>query len=185
MALCQLARVGSLGHVGRFASLDRVCYPRHARVILRTARGLEIGEVLSGGEEMHRRQTDGTILRGVTAEDMLLETRLKKHQQQAFEACTRRLAELGSQATLMDAELLFDGRSLFFYFLGDPSAELEDVVAELAEVYEAKAQVRQFAETLLAGCGPDCGTAAAGGGGCGSCGVGCAVAGACGVGGRS
>jgi cell fate regulator YaaT (PSP1 superfamily) len=181
MAHCQFVRVGSLGHIGRFASLDRVCYPRHARVVLRTARGLEIGEVLSAGEELHRRQSDGTILRGVTPEDLLLETRLKKQQQQAFEACTRRLGELDLPVTLMDAELLFDGRSLYFYFVGAPPAELEEIVDELAEIYETNAQIRQFAETLLHGCGPDCGTADAASGGCSSCGAGCAVAAACGT----
>jgi cell fate regulator YaaT (PSP1 superfamily) len=161
-------------------SLDGVAYPRPSRVIVRTDRGLEIGEVLSRGEDIHRSKADGVILRGMTAEDELLEQRLKKHQQQAVEACTRRLDELRLGVTLMDAELLFDGRSLLFYFLGDSTLEVvESVVAELAEVYETKAQIRHFTETLLAGCGPECGTSDAGGGGCSSCASGCAVAAVC------
>ena len=36
-----------MGQVGRFAAVDAVRYPRHSRVIVRTRRGLEIGEVLS------------------------------------------------------------------------------------------------------------------------------------------
>jgi hypothetical protein len=180
MARCHLVRVGVLGNVGRFTSLDGVVYPRPSRVIVRTDRGLESGEVLARGEDIHRSKADGVILRGMTAEDELLEQRLKKHQQQAVEACTRRLAELGLGVTLMDAELLFDGRSLFFYFLGDSDLKYaESVLAELAEVYETKAQIRHFTETLLAGCGPGCGTSEATGGGCSSCATGCAVAAAC------
>ena len=42
-----LVRVGNLGHVGRFASAEALRYPRRARVVVRTRRGLEVGEVLS------------------------------------------------------------------------------------------------------------------------------------------
>jgi cell fate regulator YaaT (PSP1 superfamily) len=167
-----------MGHVGRFASLDAVRYERASRVIVRTQRGLETGEVLSRGDDVHLSQTDGVILRGMTVEDDLLEGRLIRHKHQAFQACTRRIAELRLPVTLMDVEHLFDGRSLFFYFLGDPPPELDGVLAELTEVYDANVQFRRFSDTLTAGCGPDCGTKD---GGCGeSCGS-CAIAGACGV----
>jgi cell fate regulator YaaT (PSP1 superfamily) len=180
MARCHLVRVGAMGHVGRFASLDPVRYERTTRVILRTTRGLETGEVLSLGEDVHRSQTDGVILRGMTVEDELLESRLNKHKHRAFAACSRRIAELGLNVTLIDVEHLFDGRSLFFYFLGESPPELENVLAELAEVYDANVQFRRFSDTLTAGCGPGCGTESAGGCGdaCGSC----AISGACGTG---
>jgi cell fate regulator YaaT (PSP1 superfamily) len=167
MARCHLVRVGAMGHVGRFASLDAVRYERASRVILRTVRGLETGEILSLGEDVHRSQTDGVILRGMTVEDDLLESRLSKHKHRAFKACSVRIAELGLPVTLIDVEHLFDGRSLFFYFLGDAPPELEAV------------QFRRFSDTLAAGCGPGCGTES--GGGCGdTCGS-CAIAGACGT----
>ena len=35
-----------MGQVGRFAAVDAVRYPRRSRVIVRTRRGLEMGEVL-------------------------------------------------------------------------------------------------------------------------------------------
>ena len=73
----------------------------------------------------------------------------------------------------MDAELLFDGKSLFFYFLGDVNGELESVTQELAETYESKVQFRKFTDAVITGCGPGCGTEEASGcstgGGCGSC----------------
>ncbi len=42
----------------------------------------------------------------------------------------------------MEVEYLFDGRTLCFYFLGEMTPELDVVTAELAEVYEAEAQLR-------------------------------------------
>ena len=175
-----------MGHVGRFTAVDAVSYPRASRVIVRTGRGLEIGEVLGPAEEMAiRGTTDGSILRGMTVEDELLETRLEKNRQKALDACTARLAERRIDATLLDVEHLFDGRSLFFYFLGEVTPEIEAITAELAEVYDAAAEFRKFSETLATGCGPGCGTEEAAGsnghGGCTLCAKACAVAGACGT----
>src|SRR5262245_9099842 len=116
MPRCHLIRLGAMGHIGRFTSLDAVQYRRASRVIVRTARGLETGEVLSLGEDVPRSQTDGVILRGMTVEDELLESRLNRHKHDAFGACSARIAELRLPVTLIDVEHLFDGRSLFFYF---------------------------------------------------------------------
>ncbi len=80
----------------------------------------------------------------------------------------------------MDVEHLFDGQSLYFYFLGEITSELEELTNDLAGVYETKVQFRQFVETLTDGCGPGCGTEEAAGQGCatGEC-TSCAVAQAC------
>jgi cell fate regulator YaaT (PSP1 superfamily) len=181
MSRQHFVRVGLLGNVGRFTSVDAVAYPRGARVILRTARGLETGETLGpADEDAVRAASDGSILRGMTIEDELLEARLEKNRQKALDACNSRLAEKGIAATLVDVEHLFDGRSLFFYFLGEVTPEIESITSELAEVYDAAAQFRQFSETLTQGCGPGCGTEEAKGqGGCTLCAKACAVSHAC------
>lgn len=176
-------RIGVLGQVGRFRPVDGCVYRRGARAVCRTARGLEVGEVLGRCEEADESdllpQADGELLRAVTPSDDLLIARLEKNRTAAYEACVARLQALAIDATLIDVEHLFDGASLYFYFLGDLSPAVAEVTAELAEVYDARAQFRQFAETVAAGCGPDCGTDKAGG--CGdSCGS-CAVAAACGT----
>jgi cell fate regulator YaaT (PSP1 superfamily) len=169
-----------MGHVGRFTAVDAVSYPRGRRVVLRTSRGLEIGEVLSPAQDAHAPgQSDGSILRAVTIEDQLLEARLTKNRQAAFDACNEKIRQLSLPVTLMDVEHLFDGRSLFFYFLGEVPPELESLAGELAEVYDAAAEFRKFADAVVTGCGPGCGTDEASGGGCSSCATGCAVAGAC------
>jgi hypothetical protein len=182
MSRHHLVRVGALGSVGRFTAVDAVVYPRHASVVVRTGRGLELGEVLSPpGEHFDETPGDGSILRGVTPEDRLLELRLKKNRRAAFDACAQRLAEMGSSSVLMDVEHLFDGRTLLFYFLGEIAPEVEALTSELAELYEAQAQFRAFAQAVTEGCGPGCGTEAATGHGCTTCASGCSVAGVCGT----
>lgn len=172
-------RIGLLGSVGRFLATDGQRYPRASRVICRTHRGLEVGEVLSPADHSSEMELTGTLLRRVTTQDDLLLARLEKNRDQAFQACSARLLELGLQDVLIEVEHLFDGQSLYFYFLGEAGPELDQITAELADVYEAKAQVQKFAETLAAGCGPHCGTEEAAG--CGSTCGSCAVAGACGT----
>ena len=120
---------------------------------------------------------EGSILRGMTEQDRLLETRIAKNRREAYDACSTKLAELGLDAPLLDVEHLFDGGSLIFYFLGDPPADAARVTDELAEAYDAQVQFRAFSDAVVAGCGPDCGTEKAGG--CGECGTGCAIAAAC------
>jgi cell fate regulator YaaT (PSP1 superfamily) len=172
-----------MGQIGRFAAVDAVRYPRRSRVILRTRRGLEIGDVLSPPDDCDDGHVfaDGELIRGVTVQDELLQSRLEKNRHAAYEACSQMLEETGFPAVLVDVEHLFDGQGLFFYFLGDVNSELEALTERLAEAYEAKVQFRKFTETLIEGCGPGCGTdEAKGQGGCDSC-TSCAVASACGT----
>ena len=177
MGYCgHLVRFGSLGHIGCFDSRDGTRFERSSRVICRTRRGLEIGQVLAPAEGS--RDTDGELLRGLTIEDELLLDRIRRRQDQAFEACADLVLRRGLPVVLMDVEHLFDGQSLYFYFLGDLTPEVEALTAELAEVYETSVRFRQFAETLTNGCGPKCGTDDSGCGhdACSSC----ALSNACG-----
>src|SRR3954462_9550522 len=144
MSHYHLVRVGAMGLVGRFASLDAVRYPRRSRVIVRTRRGLEVGDVLAPPDDRDDSHTfaDGDLLRGVTVQDELLQARLEKNRQEAYAACSAMLAESRVSAALVDVEHLFDGQGLFFYFLGDVTPEMESYTTRLAEAYEAKVQFR-------------------------------------------
>src|SRR5262245_33995869 len=113
-----LVRVGAFAQVGRFTPADAAVFPRGARVIVRTARGLEIGTVLaSEAVEGPLLPTNGVLLRGMTIDDELLAARLERNKHQALEACQQKLNERGEGATLIDGETLFDGRGVYFYFL--------------------------------------------------------------------
>jgi cell fate regulator YaaT (PSP1 superfamily) len=151
-------RVGVLGTVGRFAAAESHRYARGTRVICRTSRGLETGEVLAPLHADDLRPLDGSVLRRITIEDDLLIARLQKNRDDAYLACQRQLASRGIPAVLVDVEHLFDGLSLVFYFLGETTPEIDSITADLAETYEATVQFRKFTETLTLGCGPGCGT---------------------------
>lgn len=173
-----LVRISVLGQVGRFVSVDPVMYPRGTRVVCRTRRGLEVGEVLShtnGATE--RGAADGSVVRALTSQDDLLLLRLNKNRNEAFEKCQRLLSENRVSAALMDVEQLFDGKSIYFYFVGEVPTDVGELVDELAATYEAEVRIGDFAKAVEEGCGPNCGTDDAEG--CGdSCST-CAVVNAC------
>ncbi len=195
-----LVRWGVSGFVAAFHSVDARRYDRGTRVVLRTERGLELGEVLAPLELAENSGADvpgvddvparapsaGSLLRGMTDQDRLLELRLLKNRDEAYAACVEHIRALDVEATLVDVEHLFDGRSLIFHFLGEQPPQVHDLTERLAEAYDARAQISAFAATLDAGCGPGCGTEeAAGHGGCDDCASGCAVASYCAPRGRN
>jgi cell fate regulator YaaT (PSP1 superfamily) len=174
-----LVRVSVLGQVGRFVSVDPIMYPRGTRVICRTRRGLEVGEVVSHARtgQTERGKADGSVLRTLTPQDDLLLLRLRKNRDEAFEKCRRLLSAHSVRATLVDVEQLFDGKSIYFYFLGEVPPDLSRLVDALAATYEAEVRIGDFAKAVDVGCGPQCGTDEAEG--CGdSCST-CAVVNAC------
>ena len=164
-----------MGQIGRFRAADQQQYPRGLEVVCRTERGLEVGKILSEAEADRGDQADGALLRGVSDDDQMMILRLQKNRQSAIAACNRLLNERRLSAVLLDVEHLFDGQSLYFYFLGDVDPAVESLTAELAETYESKVRFRKFTESLLNGCGPNCGTQDCSTGGCASC----AIAGGC------
>ncbi len=149
-------RVGALGWVGRFAAEEPLQYPRGSRVVCRTRRGLELGEVLNSCHTDG--PIDGSLLRRMTVEDHLVAERLRRRRNEAFTACQQLLRELRVPVVLVDVEQLFDGQTVYFYFLGEPNEKLAVLTNQLAELFAAKIQLAKFYESLVQGCGPGCGT---------------------------
>ena len=178
-------QLGPLGRIGRFSTPPAMKVRRGASVICRTDRGLEVGEVLGPADTevgVPGDSLDGSLLRPMSDQDELLWQRIQRHRDRAFRACDALLKEKKAAATLVDVESLFDGSTLYFYFLGEIDESVEAMTGQLAETYESKVQFRRFAERLAEGCGPGCGTEDKSGcstGGCAGCGSagGCATAG--------
>lgn len=171
-----LTRVGAFGAVVRCSPVDDAGYRRGMRVVCRTERGLEIGQVTAAVPATDA--SEGVILRRAATEDELLDARLRKYKTQAVQRCQAALLIEAPETTLLEVDQLHDGRTLIFYFIGPVSSDVQALTDRLAEEYERKVRTRHFAKLLAEGCGPGCGTKEAGGCG-GGCAV-CVVAAACG-----
>ncbi|MDA8743665.1 hypothetical protein N9N28_03425 [Rubripirellula amarantea] len=168
-------RIGSLGEI-HVASAP-VALPRGRRVIARSGRGVELGEVVGPCRNDRFGKPTVQVLRPTTEEDELLIRRLERHKRRAVEACRDALVAAGSPAVLLDIDQLFDGGTLVMHFLGDSDENAEAITRSVATEYEGVVQSRHFAKLLSEGCGPGCGTAAGGGcgGGCATCSTACSI----------
>lgn len=168
-------RIGSWGEIARCRGGGDGPYRRGRRVICRTPRGLEVGQVTapdssnappldadsqspSDGDIGAEKSEAATILRATTAEDELLINRLERHRRDAMEECRRCLAAAGSSAVLLEVDQVFDAGTLIFYFLSPPEPTDQELVQRLAERYESRVRSGHFAKLLAKGCGPTCGT---------------------------
>lgn len=170
-----LVRVGKLGQIGRFRTLQESVFRRGARVVCRTQRGVELGQVLG---PVHLKPSnidlaDGRLLRAMTVEDEILWGHLQEQADRAQETCQKWLSEHAVFGLLIDVEPLLDGKTLYFHFLSEVSPEIQQHLDHLAALYERSVRESKFAQLLEHGCGPGCGTEEAQNG-CGSKG-GCAV----------
>ncbi len=156
-------RIGAWGDVARCRAAGGEAYCRGTRVICRTPRGLEIGQVTA---ECDFSDTDSVaepgesfavILRATTAQDELLISRLEKHRCDAIVECRKCLAEAGSAAVLLEVDQVFDAGTLVFYFLNPPDENDTQLVERLAASYESRVRSGHFAKLLAQGCGPGCG----------------------------
>ncbi|MFO1064012.1 MAG: PSP1 C-terminal domain-containing protein [Pirellulales bacterium] len=155
-------RAGLAGSVFRMTA--EIAVRRGAKVVCRTARGIETGVVL--GSLRHASDTEGQasgrILRVMTPEDHLLWSHLQTAAEDAHSRCIELLARLGCAVPLTDVEPLLDGKTLFFHFLTEPTAstavDLDAHLDKLAEEYRQTVAASRFAQLLEHGCGPGCGT---------------------------
>ena len=153
---------------------------RGEQIICRTPRGIEMGEVLTATHpEYVETATASKYIRRSRPEDELLWRQLTSLSVNASTACQAFLVGQANADVLLEVEPLFDGRTLYFHFLGTPSLETEQHVQELSDIYQKSVASSRFAALLEHGCGPGCGTKEKSGCGTGGgCAV-CAIAGGC------
>ncbi len=168
MSSYYLVRLGATGRIGRCLSDTGHHYPRSCRVVVRTHRGLELGEVVSSlellpsagcsvpagpnhvGPNLFQEPTakelplqtghlEGQVLRQMSTEDYLTENRFEIWSNEAYEACANFLSARQLPVLLADVECTFDGQGMIFHFLGEISLELTNCIQKIARSREAEA----------------------------------------------
>jgi cell fate regulator YaaT (PSP1 superfamily) len=149
--------------LGEYEAGDTL-YPRSAAVVVRSERGLEIGEVLCEANpravELLSEPMHGPIVRLVTAEDRAQIERLQQREQHAMDTCSHFVRQRQLQMELVDVEHLFGGERIVFYFLAEKRVDFRELVKDLAREYKTRIEMRQIGvrdeAKLLADYG-DCG----------------------------
>ena len=159
-----VVRYGAMRLLGVFGTRGQDRFSRSAKIIARTSRGLEAGEVLcEATEEVARtmeQQPGGQILREMTTEDASELSHIHAKERSEFEACQKHVRQLSMPMQLVDLEHLFGGERIVIYYLSEERVDFRDLVKLLASEFQTRIEMRQIGvrdeAKLLADYG-DCG----------------------------
>ena len=120
---------------------------RGDRVIVRTLRGWELGEVLAEATPNALAQMvdppGGTIQRVATAEDEQQVLRLIKESREQFQKCREIIAEMQLPMDLIDLERLFGNDRVVVYFLSEQRVDFRELVKRLGAEFGTRIEMKQ------------------------------------------
>jgi hypothetical protein len=178
---------GCAGHLGRFHAAGPGEFGRGASVVVRSRRGLELGEVLSPSRPERPMLPDpvvGDLLRSATADDLGAANRHRELGRQVFDDGSHWAETHALPLALVDVEIFLDGRAALLHAVrlgecdeGPLLADLGDRHGLIVRLYDLHGDPAVETEDEHGcgegGCGSGgCGEGGCGSGGCGSCSAG-------------
>jgi cell fate regulator YaaT (PSP1 superfamily) len=164
MTKTYIVRYGQMRSLGEYGGLEGQEHPRGQRVVVRSDRGTELGEVLSPATDRTAMFLEnpyrGEILRVATPEDLAAGSRLAGFQEQGFATCLEFIRKRRLQMDLVDVEAIFGRERIVFYYLAEKRVDFRELVKDLARALQTRIEMRQIGvrdeAKLLADYG-DCG----------------------------
>jgi cell fate regulator YaaT (PSP1 superfamily) len=163
MASHWIVRHGAMRLLGEFEA-DEADVRRSDEVVVRTQRGLELGQVLCPSSpravELIGDLLHGKVLRRMTDKDRSERARLHDRERSELATCSQFVERRKLQMDLVDVEHLFGGERIIFYFLAEKRVDFRELVKDLAREFHTRIEMRQIGvrdeAKLLADYG-DCG----------------------------
>jgi cell fate regulator YaaT (PSP1 superfamily) len=161
-----VVRFGVMKMVGEFPYSGDAKPGCGSKLVVRTGRGTEIGEMLtstcpnsgcsksvsrkemlqyienSGGRD-YPFHSDGRILRIATIEDMQEQTRIEQLANDMRLEARRHVEELKLPVKIVQAEPLLGGERITFYFTSEERVDFRDLVRILGQQYSTRIEMRQ------------------------------------------
>lgn len=117
------------------------------KVIVETARGIEMGEVCVGIKEISPESLTKPlkdVIRIATAEDMERSAENKIKEKEAFEICGEMIKQHGLDMKLVETEYTFDRTKVLFYFTSEGRVDFRELVKDLATRFRVRIELRQI-----------------------------------------
>ena len=119
---------------------------RGDKVIVETARGVEIGTAVSDIRPVEEEKIVPPlkhVIRLATKKDLEIEKNNIEREKEAFKICHEKILKHGLEMKLIDAEYTFDNSKLLFYFTADGRIDFRELVKDLASVFRIRIELRQ------------------------------------------
>ncbi|RCS40819.1 signal peptidase [Bremerella cremea] len=150
--------------LGVFTARAKDEYGRDDKVIIRTKRGLEVGDILcEATDEAVKQLSDpafGSIMRAMSEEDEKQTQHMSGDIRREIDTVRRVISEMDLPMQLVDIEHLFGGERVVVYYLAEARVDFRDLVKALASELQTRIEMRQIGvrdeAKLLADFG-DCG----------------------------
>lgn len=131
------------------------------KVVVKTSRGMEFGEVVAPPEEIPEEELTNPlkkVVRRATHEDDETLARNKAKEKEALEVCESKIQKHGLPMKLIDAEFVFDGSKLIFFFTAEGRVDFRELVKDLAGIFKTRIELRQIGvrdeAKMIGGLGP-------------------------------
>jgi cell fate regulator YaaT (PSP1 superfamily) len=159
-----VVRYGQMRQIGEYEAVEGLTHLRGERVVVRSDRGTEVGEVLCPATDRTGAFLEnpfrGQILRVATPEDLATEHRLGDRVKKGLDACREFIGKRRLQMDLVDVEAIFGGERMVFYYVSEKRVDFRELVKDLARALQTRIEMRQIGvrdeAKLLADYG-DCG----------------------------
>ncbi len=116
-------------------------------VVVDTARGIELGEVANGNQNVNDSevvQPLREVVRRANEADLKRREENKEKEKKAFSVCEEKIAAHELDMKLVDVEYSFDGTKILFYFTADGRVDFRELVKDLASVFHMRIELRQI-----------------------------------------
>jgi len=161
-----LVRYGRMNTLGFFEHNETRIPKVLTRVVVKTDKGLELGCLVGqltsykagqfklSSDEIKKYFDDsniefsidqtGKFVRYATAADISEERHLQKLAEEEMEYCRRSIKELNLPMKIVDAEHIFGGERVIFYFMSDGRVDFRELVKKIAQEYQTRIEMRQI-----------------------------------------
>lgn len=165
MAQRYIVRYGLMRHLGHFSVKGPQTYSRSHSVVVRSDRGMELGEVLCEATDQASKflgntESVGHIVRAANVDDEQAIAGLHSQEKEEFLGCQEMIRERKLQMQLVDVEHILGGERIIFFYLAEKRVDFRELVKALAKKYHTRIEMRQIGvrdeAKLLADYG-DCG----------------------------
>ncbi|HUS47922.1 MAG TPA: regulatory iron-sulfur-containing complex subunit RicT [Phycisphaerae bacterium] len=159
-----VARYGLMRHLGAFRCNWRELPKLGERVVLRTDRGVDLGQVIArvgdgpgagfisrerldafiaaNGPEYPFRRT-GKVLRSANQQDIIDYRHLESSASEEAAFCREQMRQLQLDMKLVSVEHLLGGERIIFYFTAATRVDFRELVKNLAKQYHTRIEMRQ------------------------------------------
>ena len=180
-----LVRYGRMNAIGFFEHNEANIPKVPTRVVVKTEKGLELGDIVgrlcsykTGQYKLDKEQVKkyfedsqidiscnlvGSVIRLATADDISEEKHLQKNAKEEMEYCRKLVKEMQLPMEIVDADHIFGGERIVFYFMSDGRIDFRELVKRIAQEYQTRIEMRQIGsrdEAKLFGdyetCGQEC-----------------------------